>query len=132
MTNRKSWLTACGAFAGLLLTTASLAAWSPLTHREYLTFRVPVALPGVTLSAGTYTFERVNADGANVVRVTDRATNKVRFAGFTYRTQRPSGLSSDKGHVVLGEAPRGEAPPIKAWYPLSDSTGFEFIYHVGR
>ena len=35
---------------------------------------------------------------------------------------------SEKRQMTLGEAARGEAAPILAWYPLDNAMGHEFIY----
>ena len=47
---------------------------------------------------------------------------------FIHRIERPAGLSRDQW-VTLGEAPRGGAAPIKAWFPGGELSGHEFIYH---
>jgi len=117
---------------GLLVTlggatrTASASRADQLT---YLTFSVPVALPGVTLQPGTYAFELATPNTAgNVVLVRDRARTKALFSGFTYRSPRPANWN-EKRQIVLGEAGPGEARPILAWYPVDNGMGFEFIYH---
>jgi hypothetical protein len=33
-----------------------------------------------------------------------------------------------KAIVSLGEAPAGNPPPVKAWYPQYETRGREFIY----
>jgi hypothetical protein len=113
---------------GLLAAAAGLHAETVLTRLEYLTFRAPVALPGVTLGAGSYAFEVANPDAGDVVRVRNRATNRVAFVGFTFRVQRPAGAGKRTGQVVLGEGRRGEAAPILAWYPVDEDLGYQFIY----
>src|SRR5512147_2002355 len=54
MAHRWSWLTAFGVVLGLAAGAASLHAWTTPAGLSYLTFSGPVALPGVTLQAGTY------------------------------------------------------------------------------
>jgi hypothetical protein len=46
---------------------------------------------------------------------------------MTMRVERNPGTGTDR-QVVLGESPRGVAPPILAWYPEGGSTGHQFIY----
>ena len=133
MFNRKSALTACGAILGLAV-TASASGWVTwnVSQTNQLTFSGPVALPGVTLPGGTYVFELASPQTSpDVVRVRNAERTMVYFTAFTERIDRPEGLPEN--HVVsLGEAPRGMAPPIIAWYPLDDSTGYKFIYRTAR
>ena len=127
MFTRSSFTAAWGALLGLALTAATLSAVST-GDREYVTFSGPVGLPGVTLGPGTYIFEVGKLMGASdLILVRNKATAQGCFIGFTKRIDRPAGLRPDQS-VVLGEAPRGIAPPILAWYPLGESTGHEFIY----
>ena len=97
-------------------------------HRSnYLTFSGPVALPGVTLQAGTYIFERVVATEPDIVVVRDRARSKIYFMAFTQRTERPAGMTRGTA-VTLGEARPGTPVPITAWYPLDSRSGHRFVY----
>jgi len=95
-------------------------------QRTYLTFDRPVALPGVTLSAGRYIFELPSLD-PSIVRVSSRDGSRVFLTAFTRVVNRPREIGSDQ-HVTLGEAPPGQPTPIHAWYLASDATGREFIY----
>jgi len=108
---------------------ASTGAWSGSASRTtYITFSQAVALPGVELSAGTYVFEVANPSSAsNTVRVSSRDRSKVYLQAFTNSIQRPEGLAADRV-ITMGEAPRGAASPIQAWFPAGDSIGHEFIY----
>lgn len=117
---------ACATAALVLLLGHTVGAGSPLRTMNHLTFDRAVALPGVTLPAGSYTFERLEP-GSDVVRVTDRAGRRIYFTGFTVRVLRPPSMP-DTVTVVLGEAPRGSAVPIRAWYPRGIEDGHEFIY----
>jgi hypothetical protein len=122
---RRRFVTATGAFVGLAVTVATLAASSRL---EYLTFRDPVALPGVTLRAATYSFEVMDyRTSSNVVSVRDRGTRQAIFLGITRRVDRPVGVKKGAS-VVFDESPRGMPRPINAWYPAGDSMGHQFIY----
>ena len=95
---------------------------------DRITFSGPVALPGVVLPAGSYTFEIANPDSSlRVVRVTRRDTGRVYFAGFTRMIPRPVDLPADQ-LISLGEGPRGAAVPIDVWYPSGLSQGNRFIY----
>jgi len=128
MVTRQSLLTACGAVLALVVGVAALSA-STANRTEYLTFRVPVALPHVTLAPGTYVFEIANPDsGADVVRVRSKVTNEPLFMAFTNRIERPAS-AGEATHVTLAEAGRGEASRILAWYPVGSGSGREFVYH---
>ena len=94
--------------------------------RTYLTFDRPVALPGVTLGAGKYTFELPSHD-RSIVRVSSRDGSRVFLTAFTRVVARPRGIGSDR-HVKLGEAPPGQPTPIQVWYLSSGESGREFIY----
>jgi hypothetical protein len=96
-------------------------------HTTHLTFSVPVALPGVTLAAGTYVFEQLDNTSPDVVVVRNTRGDRVLYLGFTGRVARPSGMSP-KTHVTLGEARRGAPPRVMAWYPAQAARGYEFLY----
>jgi hypothetical protein len=101
----------------------------PLPNRTtYFTFSGPVQLPGVTLARGTYIFEVANPNGrADVVRVLSSDRSTVYFMQFTNLVYRPR-TSNLKSSITLGEAPAGTVPPVKAWYPESETLGREFIF----
>jgi len=128
MTRRLSILTALVALFALTEGVSSIHALSPANRLNYLTFNEPVALPGVTLAPGVYAFELAEpTTSANVVAVRDKARTKAYFVGFTRRIDRPRGIG-DTGAVSFGEASRGEARPIVAWYPPDSDSGFGFLY----
>lgn len=111
-----------------LLALSAAPSGAALGHWDRITFSGPVALPGVVLPAGSYTFEIANPETSlRVVRVSRSDTGRVYFAGFTRMVPRPVGLPSDQ-LVTLGEAERGQAVPITAWYPNGGSQGHQFIY----
>jgi hypothetical protein len=119
--------TAGAACVGLLLAVAGLVAGPLYNKLDHLSFSAPFALPGVTLAAGDYSFEVSHVDSGDVVRVRYRSTNNVAFTGFTQRVQRPRDLPRDR-HVVFGEAAAGAAAPIRAWFPIDQTNGYEFVY----
>jgi hypothetical protein len=113
------------ATVGLVLTSSAFGRVTPL-DTNYLTFSGPVALPGVTLTRGTYIFERLEP-GSSIVRVASRDRSKTYLLAFTHRVDRPRGMSTDVA-LVLGEAQRGEPVPVQSWFPLGETRGHEFIY----
>jgi hypothetical protein len=120
---------ACGALVVGLCLAASADAIGTSNATTYLTFSGDVALPGVTLAKNTtYIFElAAPMSSPSLVRVLTKDRSQVLLMAFTNFADRPVNAKSDK-HVVLGEARRGEAPPIKVWYPSDESMGREFIY----
>ena len=99
-----------------------------LDRMTYVKFNRPVALPGVSLAAGTYIFELPDPiDAWTLVRVTSRDRRTVYLTAFTRIVDRPRSLKPDQ-IVSFGEARATEPQPIKVWWPTGDSTGREFIY----
>jgi hypothetical protein len=107
-----------------VLVGASAHAWT--TDTNYLTFSGPVALPGVTLPAGTYVFRMPSDSDKNVVQVMNRAETKSYYMGITRPVSRPR--KSTELLVTIGEAPANQVRPIQAWFPLGDIAGHAFIY----
>jgi hypothetical protein len=122
-------------FTSVVVTAAILAASSShaashlrtLTMTNNLTFSKPVALPGVTLAAGTYVFE-AGPGGTNphIVRVVSLNRQKLIYLGFTIPVIRPAAASPSV--MTFGEAKDGEPAPILAWYPVGSNSGHEFVY----
>jgi hypothetical protein len=88
-----------------------------------------MALPGVILPPGRYTFEVANpSTSANTVLVTSGDAHRtVHFLGLAARVERPRRMPADQV-ISVGEAPDGEPIPILAWYPAGFSTGYRFNY----
>jgi hypothetical protein len=127
MFSRNVKVAAIGAlFLGLVVAGVTRAQTGP-ERTTYLTFSGAVALPGVELTAGTYIFELPSNMSNGVVRVSSRDRRQVYLTAFTNQIDRPVG--GEKMIVSLGEAPAGVAPPIKAWFPIGESTGRQFIYN---
>jgi hypothetical protein len=113
---------------GIILAAASGHAWQPMNGLTYLTFNRAVALPGVTLSAGTYAFEIANpTGGADVVTVRDRSRRQVYYSGLTHEFDR-AGANARDGAIVFGEAAANQPVPIVAWFPSSGAHGRQFLY----
>ena len=127
MMTRKSVVTACSGAALALLMTAGSYAWT-MSRTTSLSFSGPVALPGVTLAAGTYVFERALPDGdVHIIRISSPDHRTVYLTTFTNLVERPAGVPADR-LVILGEPRAGAAPPVKAWFPMGERQGHEFIY----
>ena len=127
MVNRKSVLAACGALALATLMAASVHGTGPALHTNRLTFSRPVALPGLTLPAGTYVFELVVHTNPDVVVVRNDERSKVYYMAMTERVVRPTWLPRDLA-VTFGEARPGTTVPLTAWYPIGEPMGHAFVY----
>ncbi|MBI4266573.1 MAG: hypothetical protein HY657_19565 [Acidobacteria bacterium] len=127
MSIRKSIVTACAAVAAGLVMAGSIQALEPVSQINHLTFSQAVALPGVVLPPGTYTFQ-AGPDGRSpelvIVRTRD---GKGLFLGLTRQVSRPAGMPSSRT-VTFGEAAAGEPTPIAAWFLVGSSTGHQFLY----
>ena len=122
---RNLMLTTAAVLMALAAATRSGAAIGP---RDQITFSRPVALPGVVLPAGSYTFEVMNPDSSStVVRVAHRDTHQVFFSGLTMMAVRPANLAAGR-LVTVGEAAAGAAIPITAWYPTGRLAGHRFVW----
>ena len=124
MRNWKSVRIGCAAAALALMVAGSVMAHSS-NHENRLTFSRPVALPGVVLPAGSYTFDVASDTALDVVVVRNRT--KVFYMGFTNLVRRPKGMSMDTP-VIFAEARANEARPIATWYEIGNSIGHRFLY----
>jgi hypothetical protein len=109
----------------LAASAATLSA--TMTRLTYITFSGPVGLPGIVLPAGTYAFDRPSPFDPTVVRVMDRSQSKLYLITITRGTHRRMD-GNLKTAITLGEAPKGQVQPIKAWFPEGLTLGNEFIY----
>jgi len=128
MFSRKMMAMAFGAAFLAVTATSSLQAGTGWERTNYLTFNRPVALPGVELAAGTYIFELAMPQSEHhLVRVMSRDRSQVYLTAFTNLVNRPYDLKPSQV-VAFGEASRGQATPIRIWYPKGGGDGREFIY----
>ena len=133
MLNHKSLFTLCAVAALVMGTTLSGSSvgtegWDPLTHVNYLTFNRPVALPGVVLPAGAYTFEAgPGGRSRDIVMVMSRDGRGRLYLGFTREVRRPAGMPVN-GTISFGEAPADQPVPIAAWFPIGQESGHQFLY----
>lgn len=95
--------------------------------RTYFTFNQSVALPGVTLPAGTYMFRLADPDTSRrVIQVSDKDGTQSYALLLTmpaYRSQ-----AAKDSEIRFLETPAGAPRAIDAWWYVGDSTGYEFIY----
>jgi len=126
MTNSKLVRIACAAAVLALLVGGSAYAFSNI-HENRLTFSKPVALPGVVLPGGSYSFNVASPTALDVVVVRSADGRKVFYMGFTQTVSRPRTMSKD-APIAFGEASANETRPISTWYEIGSSTGHQFLY----
>lgn len=95
--------------------------------RTYFTFNQSVALPGVTLPAGTYMFRLADPDTSRrVIQVSDKDGTQSYALLLTmpaYRTD-----AAKDSEIRFLETAAGAPRAINAWWYVGDSTGYQFIY----
>ena len=126
MTKSKSVRIGLAAAVVVLACAATSRAY--MGHENRLTFSQPVALPGVTLPAGTYSFDIADSNSnLDIVVVRNMARTKTYFQGFTQVVARPNGLPAN-AVVTFGEQPANSPMPIAVWYPIGQKIGHAFQY----
>jgi hypothetical protein len=112
----------------LVVTMGALVLASPREHTLYLTFNQTIAIPGATLTPGTYIFEEPAPDTSpSVVRVLSRDRQRVFLTQSTTRVERPAGLPA-KQSVVLSEPQPNEPEQIVSWFEPGLDLGWAFRY----
>ena len=95
--------------------------------RTYFTFNQSVALPGVTLPAGTYMFRLADPDTSRrVIQVSDKNGTQSYALLLTmpaYRTD-----AAKDSEIRFLETAAGAPRAINAWWYVGDNTGYQFIY----
>jgi hypothetical protein len=108
--------------------SSSIGAVPNSRRTTHFTFSRSVRLPGVTLPAGSYTFEIVNPDNsADLVRVTSRDRSTVYALQFTHVVYRPH-TQNMKATIRLGETLAGTPPAVTSWFPEEEAAGRAFIF----
>jgi hypothetical protein len=111
-------------FLGALAVPAQADECDKLT---YFTFASPVALPGVTLPAGTYRFAHPDCGmSSGLLRVSSPDGTEVYGTFLTIPAERRS--PSSRPDVTFGEAPAGSVEAIETWFYPGDTTGDRLIY----
>lgn len=119
-----------GLFGAVILAVLAATSANALTAERttLVKFSRSVALPGMELPAGTYIFERADpAMNRYMVRVLSRDRRTLYTTQITNIVMRPRNVPNDRG-IVLGESAPGHAAPVRAWFPVGDDTGHEFIF----
>ena len=91
----------------------------------YFTFSAPVSLPGVTLPAGTYLFEK-DVLNPSVTRVFSADRRELYATLLTIPTNRMT--PAVEPMVTLAERPANLPPALRAWFYPGETSGREFLY----
>jgi len=95
--------------------------------RTYFTFNQSVALPGVTLPAGTYMFRLADPDTTRrVIQVSDKQGTQSYALLLTMPADRED--PSKDSEIRFLETPASAPRAVSAWWYVGDRTGYEFIY----
>jgi len=122
----KAFVSTCAAVALVYGLSAPATAYT-LDRRTLFTFNQPIALPGVTLPAGTYTFQLADpTTGAKVVQVLNHSGTQT-FAMLlsipAYRAE-----PAKKSEFSFMETASGMPAAVEVWWQEGSTRGYEFIY----
>lgn len=93
----------------------------------YFTFSAPVALPGVTLPAGTYRFTHPDCgETDHILRISSQDGSEVFGTFIAIPEERTA--SSSVPSVTFEERRAGTPEAVKAFFYPGDRTGDELIY----
>jgi hypothetical protein len=111
----------------LVFCTASGANAITSDKRTLFTFNAPVALPGVTLPAGTYMFRLADPDTTRrVIQVANEKGNQSYALLLTTPSERME--VSGEAEIRFRETASGAPAAVQAWWYPGESVGYEFMY----
>ena len=106
---------------------ASPAQADECNEMTELTFSAPVALPRVTLPAGTYRFAHLDCGTTNhILTVTSEDGSTVYAMLLTNSVERAT--ATNRPEVIFAEMPKGEAEAMTAWFYPDETTGDQLVY----
>jgi len=111
---------------GVLFAVLPLTAdtWDKITT---VTFSGPVALPGMTLPAGTYVFRLLSSPSdRHIVQVFNETQDHLYTTILAIPNDRL--VPTDQTVLPFKEAAPGRPPAIRAWFYPGDNFGQEFVY----
>ena len=113
----------------VVLVSALASGANAFTHdkRTYFTFSQPVALPGMTLPAGTYMFRIANPDtGRKVIQVANKEGTESFAMLNTIPAQRPDAPKDSE--IRFRETAAGAPPAVGTYWYMGERIGYEFLY----
>lgn len=123
----KSLICAASIAVALVALGASPARADGCDQLTFLTFSAPVALPHVTLPAGTYRFVHLDC-GTNphVLSVTSADGTQVYATMLTSSADRTT--PTTRPEVILAEMPKGQPEAISAFFYPGETIGDRLVY----
>ena len=106
-------------------TMAFLSATTPTAFN--VSEPVSVAgIPPVTLGHGTYVIRSLESSGGtNLVQILSKQKDYVYTTVLTIAVTRLR--VEDKSQILFSEAPFGNPPTLRFWFPPGESRGYEFV-----
>lgn len=115
---------------GLLLAFAVMITL-PVLHADEInqatkvTFSQPVQVPGKTLPAGTYWFERAGVNDSELIRVYN---SDHQFITTLFTASRQRLETTDHTSFIFAHRSDGKPQAIVAWFYPGETLGHEFLY----
>jgi len=126
----KAFVSTCVAAALVCGLSAPAAAYT-FDNRTLFTFSQPIALPGVTLPAGTYTFRLADpTTGRRVVQVLNQNATQSYALLLSIPAMRAD--IPTKPEISFMETTAGMPAAVKIWWQEGSTRGYEFIYPKAR
>ena len=123
----KAFMLATSLVAVALLGLASPAHADECNQLTVFTFSSPVALPHVTLPAGTYRFVHRDCGVTNhILTVTSEDGVQVYATLLTNSVDRSTATS--RPELIFAEMPKGAPEAITAWFYPGETTGDQLVY----
>ena len=124
---RRTRSTTLAALAVLALSAGVAAQQTVQDRTTFVTFSAPVAIPGRTLPAGTYTFRLADTQAdRHIVQILDKEKGKLIATMLAVPAERAE--QSGAPVVTFKEAPSDRAPAVRYWYYAGERAGNEFVY----
>lgn len=120
-------LTASIAAVALVGLGASSARANGCDQLTFLTFSAPVALPRVTLPAGTYRFVHLDCGtDPHILRVTSEDGSEVYATMMTKPIDRTR--PTNRPEVILAEMPKGQPEALTGLFYPGETIGDQLVY----
>lgn len=123
----KRLMTSASMLVVLVFCMASGANAITSDKRTLFTFNTPVALPGVTLPAGTYMFRLADPDTTRRVIQVANEKGTESFAMLLTTPSEPRDASGEP-EIQFMETVSGAPVAVQAWWYSGESIGYEFMY----
>jgi len=120
-------LAAVSCAALLLVALPARAHADGFDKATLFTFDAPVALPGVTLPAGTYMFKLADPNNDRSATAVYDQTGQVCYGIFMTISDEES-RASDQPSIQFAEGHPGAPEAVAAWFYPGQRAGWQFVY----